>query len=175
MASDHDQSNWEDMRSGVPTIYQRSAEQHWNFKRRDDRDCACAKPEEDLGWCRLCGKHLQPEPTSPSVKNPYQMCLIRESTYDALVKNQWPCGDRPNPCAGYSCNGINVYGDEKSIDAVSRAFHDQGNLAILREELKLRNQDIADLQLTNLNLSRKIFQEMNRSNGKGAYEGIHGS
>lgn len=26
-----------------------------------------------------------PEPTSPSVKNPYQMYLIRESEYDALV------------------------------------------------------------------------------------------
>lgn len=35
----------------------------------------------------------------------------------------------------------------------------KGRITLLEEELKRRNQDIADLQLTNRNLSRKIFED----------------
>lgn len=42
-----------------------------------------------------------------------------------------------NPICGLSCNGVNVWGDQKSIDAVQKAFHLSSQIAELRTAFDL--------------------------------------
>lgn len=38
--------------------------------------------------------------------------------------------------SAYSCNGINLFGDRKSIDAAVRAFHSHGQIDDLKTQLR---------------------------------------
>jgi hypothetical protein len=62
-----------------------------------------------------------------------------------LKNNQWPLGDRPNPCAGYSSGGVNVYGDEHSMREIRNAFHDSSTLPQLRERIQQAEATIKEL------------------------------
>jgi hypothetical protein len=64
-----------------------------------------------------------------------------------LKNNQWPLGQRPNPCCGHSSNGVTVYGDEHSIRAVCNAFHDASTLPQFRERIQEAESRVKELEL----------------------------
>lgn len=70
----------------------------------------------------------------------------RELELQHLKNNQWPCGNRPNPCVGYSSDGVNVYGDDRSMREVRNALHDASTLPQLRERVQQAEQTIKDLE-----------------------------
>jgi hypothetical protein len=54
-----------------------------------------------------------------------------------------------NPLSGYSCNGVNVWGDETSMKAVRSAFHEAGFYKACTEELRNRTKT-AESEVTRL-------------------------
>jgi hypothetical protein len=48
--------------------------------------------------------------------------------------------------AGYSCNGINLWGDKKSIDAAFEAFHSHSQIGDLKRDLRHWRDEVGKLR-----------------------------
>lgn len=135
---------------------------------------ASIRVQEDLSMELDSLAHVAETLLTPKPSEAHQIDALTERV-EIAERNQWPCGERPNPCVGYSCDGVNVYGDEKSMRAVRDAFHAQGTISELRgllaqykTELKSQQDDIEDWRLRHQNLSKKyselswMYQELSR-------------